>query len=72
MRSNVDRLFAIWQAINPDSYVQPEPNLDGTFVEAPGTIDTVDTRMSDGLAIPRFKAVANASTSSVVTVPRRC
>ncbi|KAF3481610.1 tyrosinase [Arthroderma uncinatum] len=37
--ANVDRLIALWQAINPDSYVKPVPNRGGGYVTQPGTIE---------------------------------
>ena len=42
--SNVDRLFAIWQILNPDVWVQPTPDIYGTYFEAPGSLDTADSR----------------------------
>ena len=42
--SQLDRLTALWQILNPDSYVQPYPNHSGDFVKAPGTIEDIDTR----------------------------
>lgn len=42
--SNVDRILALWQVINPNSYVQPEQNNYGTFVITPGTVENVNTR----------------------------
>ena len=44
LRSNVDRLFAIWQAIYPDSYTTPEVNAEGTFTDAPGSTEDTNTR----------------------------
>jgi tyrosinase len=38
--ANVDRLFAMWQAIYPDVYLQPETEQVGTFTISVGTIDT--------------------------------
>lgn len=43
---NVDRLFAIWQAIYPNSYTTPEVNAEGTFTIAPGSNDTINSRTS--------------------------
>ncbi|TAQ88827.1 hypothetical protein B7494_g2828 [Chlorociboria aeruginascens] len=37
---NVDRLFAIWQALNPDSYTINKPSGDGTFVIAANSTET--------------------------------
>ncbi|KAL2041570.1 hypothetical protein N7G274_005952 [Stereocaulon virgatum] len=39
--ANVDRLFAIWQAIYPNSYTTSEVNAQGTFTISPGTNDTL-------------------------------
>ena len=41
--TNIDRLWAIWSAINPDSYVIPLKNDAGTYAEAPGTVEDVNT-----------------------------
>jgi len=38
---NVDRLLALWQRYNPDSWVKPSEDYDGTFTIDPGT--TVDS-----------------------------
>ncbi|KAK6357742.1 hypothetical protein TWF718_002050 [Orbilia javanica] len=46
---NVDRLFAIWQAINPDSYVTWQQNGGGTYGIAPGTNDTVNSPLEPWL-----------------------
>jgi len=43
---NVDRLFAIWQAIYPDSFVTAQKNAFGTFTDAPGGIETADTALT--------------------------
>jgi tyrosinase len=40
---NIDRLFAIWSAINPDSYVVPQVNDIGTYAEGPGATEDVNT-----------------------------
>ncbi|KAF2877846.1 hypothetical protein BDV95DRAFT_479733 [Massariosphaeria phaeospora] len=36
--TNVDRIFAIWQALNPDSYVVPEANPYSTFTAAANSV----------------------------------
>jgi tyrosinase len=41
---NVDRLFAIWQAIWPDSYTTSEVNEYGTYTIAPGATDDINSR----------------------------
>jgi tyrosinase len=43
---NVDRLFAIWQAINPSSYTINEPTQDGTFVIQAGSTETSTTPLA--------------------------
>lgn len=42
-RRNVDRLFAIWQAIYPDSYAMREISHFGTFTIAPGSSEDINT-----------------------------
>lgn len=42
--TNVDRLFAIWQAIYPDSYTTPQADAEGTFTNAPDGTEDVNTR----------------------------
>ena len=42
---NVDRLFAIWQAIYPDSYTTPQSDAYGTFTNSPGGTEDINTRM---------------------------
>ncbi len=44
--TNVDRLFAIFQALNPGSYVGSQANRAGTFTTAPGTIENVNTALT--------------------------
>lgn len=44
--ANVDRLFAIWQAIYPDSYTISEVDKEGTFTNAPGAAEDINTRES--------------------------
>ncbi|KAI9050620.1 hypothetical protein LZ554_005779 [Drepanopeziza brunnea f. sp. 'monogermtubi'] len=44
--TNVDRLFAIWQAINPDSYTMNERSGDGTFVIKANSIETATTPLA--------------------------
>lgn len=38
--ANVDRLFAMWQAVYPESYIIPTVNPYGSYYELPGTIDS--------------------------------
>lgn len=38
--ANVDRLFAMWQALYPDSYIVPTVNTYGSYYEAVGTTDS--------------------------------
>jgi tyrosinase len=37
--SNVDRLFAIWQALNPTKYVTARQS-EGNFTTEPGTVES--------------------------------
>jgi tyrosinase len=39
-------MFALFQAINPSSYVVDEPTSDGTFTEPPGYIETVTSDLT--------------------------
>jgi tyrosinase len=57
--SNVDRILALWEVINPNSWVAPEPNAYGTFVVQPGTIETVNTRRFNHLReeLPRIRGL---------------
>lgn len=43
LNSNVHRIFAMWQAIWPDSFVEPMASVDGTFTEPKGFIETANT-----------------------------
>jgi len=40
---NVDRLFAMWQAINPNIWVASQTNGGGTYAIAPGTVENSNT-----------------------------
>ncbi|KAL8730770.1 MAG: hypothetical protein Q9166_003840 [cf. Caloplaca sp. 2 TL-2023] len=42
--ANVDRLFALWQAVYPDSNVTSQVNTAGTFTDDPGKVEDVNTR----------------------------
>jgi tyrosinase len=44
--TNVDRLFAIWQAIYPNSYVGSQTDESGTFTIAPGTTENANTGLT--------------------------
>lgn len=44
--ANVDRLFAIWQALNPTSYTINQPAGDGTFVITASSIETDTTPLA--------------------------
>jgi tyrosinase len=44
--ANVDRLMAIFQAINPSSYVTPLGNDYGTFTENPGIVEDVHSALT--------------------------
>ncbi|KAJ0120575.1 hypothetical protein J7T55_015304 [Diaporthe amygdali] len=40
---NLDRLFALWQVLHPDSRFEPEENIYGSYVTQIGSVDTLDT-----------------------------
>lgn len=44
--ANVDRLFALWQVLNPDSYLEPEQDSMGNFVIPPGTVVDTNTPLA--------------------------
>lgn len=44
--TNCDRIFALWQALNPASYVVPTANQAGTFATKRGTIETLDSPLA--------------------------
>jgi tyrosinase len=46
VNSNVDRLFAIWQALNPTSYTIRERTQDGNFVTQAGSVETSSTPLT--------------------------
>lgn len=43
--AHVDRLFALWQTLNPDSYVEPQEYEYGNYVIPPNTIVDVNTQL---------------------------
>jgi hypothetical protein len=42
----IDRLFAMWQALYPNSYVEPQSQLASNFWYSAGNVLDVDTRKS--------------------------
>jgi tyrosinase len=44
--ANVDRLFALWQALNPDSWMVPTINAYGSYYESPGTVDSSSSALA--------------------------
>ncbi|PGH28693.1 hypothetical protein GX50_08562 [[Emmonsia] crescens] len=44
--TNIDRIFAMWQALHPESYVQPLPNAGGDFMKRPGTWEDSKTPLA--------------------------
>ena len=44
--SNVDRLWAIWQELNPDAYMTPRPAPYSTFTATGGEAQTKDTPLA--------------------------
>lgn len=41
--AHIDRLFALWQALHPDSYVEPQEYEYGNYVIPPNTVVDVNT-----------------------------
>lgn len=41
--SNIDRLFAMWQAIHPDAFVTPQVDDAGTYTNTPHFSEDVTT-----------------------------
>lgn len=48
--ANVDRLFAMWQALNPESYIVPTMNTYGSYYELPNSF--VDSGNSSASSLP--------------------
>ena len=44
--ANVDRLFAMWQVLNPNNYVVPTPNIFGSYYKPPGFMDSANSSTS--------------------------
>ncbi|KIW91999.1 uncharacterized protein Z519_06981 [Cladophialophora bantiana CBS 173.52] len=44
--ANVDRLFAMWQALYPDTYIEPTVNAYGSYYEAVGFVDSGTTALA--------------------------
>lgn len=42
----IDRCFAMWQVLYPNSYVTPEPSQYGTFTTSPGQIENISTSLT--------------------------
>jgi tyrosinase len=41
--ANVDRLWAMWSILHPDTYVTSQTNFEGTYAEPPDTNETADS-----------------------------
>ncbi|KAL9136330.1 MAG: hypothetical protein Q9175_002475, partial [Cornicularia normoerica] len=71
--ANVDRLFAIWQAINPNSYTTAEVDAEGTFTTAPGQTEDVNTSLtpfhSDSVGTLYASATARSTPPFGYTYP---
>jgi tyrosinase len=59
-------MFAMFQALYPDSYVEDEPTSDGTFTEKPGSTETVT---SDLTPFWKDSSTFHTSESAKATVP---
>jgi tyrosinase len=40
----IDRSFAIWQALYPDSYVEPQTQVQSSYWYGQGSVQDVNTR----------------------------
>jgi tyrosinase len=49
----IDRLFAIWQALYPDSYVEPEAQTQGTYWYSEGDVLDANSGQTLGLTAGR-------------------
>lgn len=45
-QSQVDRLFAMWQVLYPNSFVTSQVNIRGTFTDPPGSTENSDTALT--------------------------
>ncbi|KAF2435742.1 Di-copper centre-containing protein [Tothia fuscella] len=59
--TNIDRIFSIWSAINPKSYVVPQKNSGGTYAQAPGSVEDIHTPLKP------FHSDANGSFHTSTT-----
>lgn len=66
--TNVDRLFAIWQAIYPDSYTTAQITSEGTFTTAPGETEDVNTRELSYLPVDLESQLPRKKDQSIMTV----
>lgn len=64
---NIDRIFAIWQAVHPTSYVTQQVNEAGTFTQAPGSMEDINTRKTHFMGEVRRRF---ADVGSFNAVPR--
>ena len=65
--ANIDRLFSMWQAINPESYVVPTVNIFGSYAEPRGFVDDEDSNLlpfhsDDGSGFWTSKGVRSTRT----------
>lgn len=71
--TNVDRLFAIWQAIYPSSYVTSQRSIYGTYTNAPGKSEDIDTPLtpfhSDDAGALHTSVTARSTRSFGYTYP---
>lgn len=47
--ANIDRLIALWQAVYPDTYVEPTQQRASTFTIQMGSIQDQDSRKSPSI-----------------------
>lgn len=70
-----DRIFAMWQVLYPDSYVEPERTAWGTFTTPRNSIEDVNTSTSRlfssmGLCTRLDGQAADANARSDAFLPR--
>jgi tyrosinase len=67
--ANVDRLFAMWQVLNPNSYFGPAGalNVFGSFYEPPGSVDTGSSSLAPFHADDGSYLYTNDAVRSITT-----
>ncbi|KAL8919178.1 MAG: hypothetical protein Q9208_006938 [Pyrenodesmia sp. 3 TL-2023] len=61
---NVDRLFALWQAIYPNSTVTPQVNAAGTYTDEGGKTEDINTLASHSVVDTSLLSAANPDNAT--------